>query len=121
MPDVNRVDHRDDGESEERTMLVLGVLLMLACAALAVDAVIQNTAAIGATVFNHHVGGLSLGAVFIAGSVIGLLFALGLTLFAAGAGRRVRRRRERRTTRAAYPAEPVTTPAGADERQPVRG
>jgi hypothetical protein len=77
-------------------MILLGLLLMAGCAALAVDAVVQNTGAIHAIVFNQSVTHLSLGAVFVAGAVVGLLFALGLLMFTGGIGRAGRKRRERK-------------------------
>jgi uncharacterized integral membrane protein len=80
-------------------MLVLGLLLMLGCAALAVDAAIQNTAAIHAIAFNQSISDFSVGALFIAGTVVGLLFALGLAMFFGGLGRARRVRRERRALR----------------------
>jgi len=80
-------------------MAVLGLLLMLGCAAVAVDAVVQNTAVVHAVVFNQPITGLSLGAVFIAGCVLGLLFALGMAMFFGGLGRAARIRRERRALR----------------------
>lgn len=77
-------------------MIVLGLLLMLACAAVAVDAVVQNSHILTAVLFNQHITQLSLGAIFIAGAVLGLLFTLGLVMMIAGSGRATRRRRERR-------------------------
>ena len=77
-------------------MVLLGLLLMAGCVALAVDAVIQNTAAMHAVAFNQPVTDVSLGALFVAGAVVGLLFALGLAMFVGGLGRAARRRRERR-------------------------
>ena len=77
-------------------MIILGLLLMAACAALAVDAVTQNNHAIHATAFNQPISHLSLGALFVAGAVLGLLFALGLLMFTGGIGRAGRKRRERR-------------------------
>jgi len=77
-------------------MVLLGLLLMLGCVALAVDAVVQNTATMHAIAFNQPITDLSLGALFIAGAVVGLLFALGLAMFTGGLGRAARRRRERR-------------------------
>lgn len=77
-------------------MVLLGLLLMLGCIALAVDAVVQNTATMHAIAFNQPITDLSLGALFIAGAVVGLLFALGLAMFTGGLGRAARRRRERR-------------------------
>ena len=80
-------------------MALLGLLLMLGCAAVAVDAVVQNTAVVHAVLFNQPITGLSLGALFIAGCVVGLLFALGMAMFFGGLGRARRIRRERRALR----------------------
>lgn len=77
-------------------MVLLGLLLMLGCVALAVDAVVENTATMHAIAFNQPITDLSLGALFVAGAVVGLLFALGLAMFTGGLGRAVRRRRARR-------------------------
>lgn len=77
-------------------MILLGLLLMLACAALAVDAVVQNGQLVHGVAFNQPVSHLSLGAMFVAGAVLGLLFALGLLMFTGGIGRAGRKRRERR-------------------------
>jgi hypothetical protein len=77
-------------------MVLLGLLFMLGCVALAVDAVVQNTATMHAIAFNQPITHLTLGGLFIAGAVMGLLFALGLAMFTGGIGRASRRRRERR-------------------------
>ena len=77
-------------------MVLLGLLLMLGCVALAVDAVVQNTSTMHAIAFNQPITDLSLGALFIAGCVVGLIFAIGLALFTGGIGRAARKRRERR-------------------------
>ena len=79
-------------------MAVLGLLLMLGAAAVATDAVIQNTQLIDAVLFNHHFSA-SLGASFVTGCVVGLLFALGLAMFLGGFSRGIRARRERRALR----------------------
>lgn len=77
-------------------MILLGLLLMAGCVALAVDAVVQNSGAIHAIAFDQPISHLSLGAIFVAGAVVGLLFALGLLMFTGGIGRAGRKRRERR-------------------------
>jgi len=77
-------------------MILLGLLLMAGCAALAVDAVVQNTSVMHAIAFNQPISHLSLGAIFVAGAVVGLLFALGLLMFTGGIGRAGRKRRERK-------------------------
>ncbi|HET6816674.1 MAG TPA: hypothetical protein VFH66_05545 [Mycobacteriales bacterium] len=79
-------------------MAVLGLLLMLGAAAVATDAVIQNTQLTDAVLFNHHFG-ISLGASFVTGCVVGLLFALGLAMLLGGFSRGMRARRERRALR----------------------
>lgn len=113
-------------------MALVGLLLMLGAAAVATDAVIQNTQLVDAVLFNHHFGA-SLGAAFVTGCVVGLLFALGLAMFLGGFSRGIRARRDRRALRRntaetealrernatlenrlanqndAYPNEPVTT------------
>src|SRR5438067_13820939 len=72
---------------------------MLGCVALAVDAIVQNTQIMNAVVFSQPFHGLSLGALFITGCVVGLLFALGLSLFIGGLSRSWAIRRERRALR----------------------
>ena len=124
-------------------MVLLGLLFMLGCIALAVDAVVQNTATMHAIAFNQPITHLTLGGVFIAGAVLGLLFALGLAMFTGGIGRASRRRRERRLAEentadtealraenvrleqqlaaersgtTVYPADPATTRSGGRHR-----
>src|SRR3954470_22605843 len=80
-------------------MALLGLLLMLGCAAVAVDAVVQNTEVMHAVLFNQPITGMSLGAIFVAGCVVGLIFALGMAMFFGGLGRAARIRRERRALR----------------------
>src|SRR4051794_37688239 len=87
-------------------MILLGLLLMAACAALAVDAVVQNTSVVHAIAFNQPISHLSLGAIFVAGAVVGLLFALGLLMFTGGIGRAGRKGRERRLARREATADP---------------
>ena len=79
-------------------MAVIGLLLMLGAAAVATDAVIQNTQLADGVLFNHHFG-VTLGASFVTGCVVGLLFALGLALFIGSFSRALRTRRERRALR----------------------
>jgi hypothetical protein len=81
-------------------MIVLGLLLMLACAALAADAVVQNGGHVHATAFNQPISGLSMGELFVAGAVLGLVFGLGLMMLSGGLRRSARLRRERRALRA---------------------
>ncbi|MDQ1684014.1 MAG: hypothetical protein QOC82_751 [Frankiaceae bacterium] len=78
-------------------MILLGLLLMCACAAMAVDAVVQNGHITHAAAFNQPIDHLTLGGLFIAGAVLGIVFALGVLMFTGGIGRARRRRIERRT------------------------
>lgn len=77
-------------------MILLGLLLMCACIALAADAVVQNGHVTHATAFNQPIDHLSLGGLFVAGAVLGILFALGVLMVTGGIGRSRRRRLERR-------------------------
>src|SRR4051794_7846244 len=77
-------------------MILLGLLLASACIAVTVDAVIQNTQILHATAFNQPVDHLSLGGLFVAGAVVGIIFALGVLMITSGIARAGRRRRERR-------------------------
>jgi hypothetical protein len=80
-------------------MIVLGFLLMLACIGLAADAVIENTSLVSATVADRAVTDMSLGTVFVAGCVLGLIFTLGMAMLVGGLGRSARKRRERNELR----------------------
>jgi len=77
-------------------MILLGLLLVLACTAMAVDAVVQNGHVLHATAFNQPIEHLTLGGIFVAGAVLGIVFALGVLMITGGLGRSRRRRLERR-------------------------
>jgi hypothetical protein len=77
-------------------MLLIGLLLMLACGALAADLVIESTDNVPMTAFTYGFTGFTAGELFVIGAVVGILFAVGCALLAAGIGRRAERRRERR-------------------------
>lgn len=77
-------------------MLLIGLLLMLACGALAADLVIESTDIANMTAFGYGYSGFTAGELFVIGAVVGILFAVGCALLAAGIGRRAERRRERR-------------------------
>lgn len=77
-------------------MILLGLLLMGACAAMAVDAVVQNGHVTHAIAFNQPIDHLTLGGLFVAGAVVGIVFALGVLMLTGGFGRARRRRAERR-------------------------
>jgi len=77
-------------------MILLGLLLIAVCTAMAVDAVVQNTHVTHAIAFNQPIDHLTLGGLFIAGAVLGIVFALGVLMITGGIGRARRRRLERR-------------------------
>jgi hypothetical protein len=77
-------------------MILIGLLLMLACAALAADAVVQNGHGLHVIAFNQGITHMSPGTVFVAGAVLGLIFAFGLLMMTGGMSRMRRRRIERR-------------------------
>lgn len=77
-------------------MILLGLLLIGACTAMAVDAVVQNGHITHAIAFNQPIDHLTLGGLFIAGAVVGIVFALGVLMITGGIGRSRRRRTERR-------------------------
>jgi hypothetical protein len=101
-------------------MIVLGLLLMLACAGLAADAVIENTNLVSGTTFDRAITDVSLGTVFVAGTILGLVFAIGLAMLVGGLGRSARKRRERNEPiardRDAYPEEATTTTSAGSGR-----
>lgn len=77
-------------------MAVLGLLLLLLTGALTAVVVLNNTGLTAPHAFGQTVNNISLGQLFLAGAVTGLLFALGLYLLFRGLGRARRRRVERR-------------------------
>jgi hypothetical protein len=77
-------------------MLLIGLLILLACGALAVDLIIESTDTASMTAFNYAFTGFTTGEVFVIGAVIGVLFAVSWALMFAGIARGAERRRERR-------------------------
>lgn len=76
-------------------MVLIGLLIMLGCAAVAADAFVENDGSLNALFFTHGVSGRA-GALFVIGCCIGVLFAFGLSMFLGGFSRGFSRRRERR-------------------------
>lgn len=77
-------------------MMLIGLLILLACGALAADLVVESNDNVSMTAFTYGFTGFTAGELFVIGAIVGVLFALGCALFAAGVGRRAERRRERR-------------------------
>lgn len=76
-------------------IIILGLLLMLVAAAACVAVAATTGAPVHVDMFNWGVGTHSVGAIFAAGAIAGLIFALGLMLARDG-GRRWRTRRATR-------------------------
>ena len=79
-------------------MIVLGLLLLLASGTVALGVVLSNTNATSVEGFGLTVSNITLGGLFLAGAVTGLIFMLGLAMLAAGSGRKRRRRIETKHT-----------------------
>ncbi len=77
-------------------MVLIGLLLVVLSAALAVGVVASNTAHVTAKAFGVSLTHVSVGGLFLLGVVTALVFALGLAVLVAGMGRARRRRVERR-------------------------
>ena len=78
-------------------MIVLGLLMLLATGALALAVVATNTDPTTVEAFGYSVSDVSLGLLFAAGVLTGLLFMLGVSLLLSGLNRsRARRRTARR-------------------------
>ena len=79
-------------------MAILGLLLLLAAAGLAVDVVMQNTSSISVDAVGQAFS-LSSGWLFVAGVATGAIGLLGLTMLVGGLTRARRRRATRVDTR----------------------
>jgi uncharacterized integral membrane protein len=75
-------------------MLALGLLLFVVSGVVGLAVVLDNTDSVSMSAFGLTIDNVSLGGVFLAGAVAGLVFMLGLAMMAAGG----RKRREQRKT-----------------------
>ena len=112
-------------------MVLVGLLLILACAVVGTDFVIQNTATIHVDFFGQTLN-MTPGALFLIGAGVGLVFALGVAMMVDSTRRRSRVRdthrenaalRERnaeleadRTDSRAYPNDPVEDRSWSERR-----
>jgi uncharacterized integral membrane protein len=97
-------------------MFALGLILLIAAAAVAVDAVVQNTFHVRVDLFGQHLS-LPVWEIAVGGIVVGVVALLGLALALRGLRKNAQLRAERRRLRkelASRPAvaEPVPAPAG---------
>lgn len=77
-------------------MAVLGLILVLATGSLVAGLIVNNPQTTHFSVFGYGSYSLRPGALFVAGALAGLIFAIGLGLFFSGLRSAGRRRRERR-------------------------
>lgn len=73
-------------------MIVLGLLLLLASGALAVEVVMSNTGPATVEAFGYTLSNITLSGLFLAGAATGLLVMLGVMLLLAGTSRTRSRR-----------------------------
>ena len=69
-------------------MVVLGLILLVLCAVVAVGIALANTSSTSFEAFTYTFSGLTLGGLFLLGMAIGALAMLGLALMVAGAKRK---------------------------------
>ncbi|MCA1712857.1 MAG: hypothetical protein LC789_14960 [Actinobacteria bacterium] len=74
-------------------MVVLGLLLLLASGVFTAGIVLSNTDATSASAFGVSLSNVSVGGLFLAGALAGLVFGLGLAIMLAGAARKRARRK----------------------------
>lgn len=80
-------------------MFALGLVLLVVAGAVTLGVVLSNTSTISdASAFGVSISNVSIGGLFLAGAVAGLLLMLGLSLMVAGAARKRHRRVETKRT-----------------------
>ena len=73
-------------------MVALGLILLVVSGAFTLGVVLSNTDTTAAEAFGVSLSNVTIGGLFLAGAVAGLVFMLGLALLAAGAGRSRRKK-----------------------------
>ena len=109
-------------------MIVLGLLLLLVSGAVGFGVVLSNTNSTSAEAFGLTLSNITLGGLFLAGAVTGLVFMLGLAMLVAGSGRKRRRRlqtkhavREVRTEKESLAEENAALRAKLNDPYPTDG
>ncbi|MDX6285931.1 MAG: hypothetical protein QOG53_1416 [Frankiales bacterium] len=77
-------------------MIVLGLILLGGAAAATIGVVAWSQDTVGVQVFGHLLDPRDAGVVFVAGVIVGLVFALGVSMLMSGMARGRHRRKERR-------------------------
>ena len=79
-------------------MFALGLVLLVLSGVATLGVVLSNTDSVAASAFGVSLSNVSIGGLFLAGAIAGVLFGLGLGLMIAGAARKRRRRVETKRT-----------------------
>ena len=79
-------------------MFALGLILLVVSGVFTLGVVLSNTDPVNASAFGVSLTNVSLGGLFLAGAVAGLVLMLGLAMMVAGAARKRHRRVETKRT-----------------------
>lgn len=73
-------------------MVAIGLVLLVLSGVFTLGVVLSNTDSTAAAAFGVSLSNVTIGGLFLAGAIAGMIFMLGLALLAAGAGRSRHRR-----------------------------
>jgi TRAP-type C4-dicarboxylate transport system permease large subunit len=79
-------------------VFALGLILLVLSGVATLGVVLSNSAHVDANAFGISLSNVSVGGLFVAGAIAGLIFGIGLGLMVAGAARKRRRRVETKRT-----------------------
>ena len=82
----------------ERPVFALGLVLLVLSGVFTLGVVLSNTDPVSASAFGVSLTNVSLGGLFLAGAIAGLIFGLSLALMIAGAARKRSRRVQTKRT-----------------------
>src|SRR5262249_21309413 len=103
-------------------MVVLGLLLLIGAGVFGAAVITSNTSPVNGDLWGLHVSTLSLGTVYLAGLVTGIVALFALVMLAAGIrrGRRLRLERRALARENARLAQHIGTAGGTDPGWPTR-
>jgi len=79
-------------------VFALGLILLVLSGVATLGVVLSNSSHVDASAFGISLSNVSVGGLFVAGAIAGLIFGIGLGLMVAGAARKRRRRVETKRT-----------------------
>jgi len=79
-------------------VFALGLILLVLSGVATLGVVLSNSSHVDANAFGISLSNVSVGGLFVAGAIAGLIFGIGLGLMVAGAARKRRRRVETKRT-----------------------